>query len=405
MKVSKRILLFLLIPVVHAVFFYFIYDFKIIQDEYFHFNQISRYLAGDYSLNPAMTTLPGYHILVAAILKIIHSDSLANARLITFVLNLSSIAAFYLTVNLLDRKSAVIKTLQFSFFPLVFPYFSLVYTDIFSISMVLFSFYFILIRRYNLSGIMGIASLLVRQNNVIWLVFFLISSYIRENGNNFHLINIFKHLKKSWLLASAVVTFVVFAVIHKGFSLGVQEMFPVKLFNMGNIYLLLFIFFVLFLPENILRLKKISWNLKGWRNFLILAGAGFIFFMKTMVNTHPFNQTWWFIHNYLIILFNSTLHWKIIYYLVIITSLVILKSTELIQKGFVILYPLVVLSLLPFWMVEYRYYMIPFTLFILFAKAQTPAKKIICHGVSRLVSQKNGTACSLISRSTNTLWK
>ncbi|HLD03973.1 MAG TPA: hypothetical protein VJC17_04330, partial [Candidatus Dojkabacteria bacterium] len=47
-------------------------------------------------------------------------------------------------------------------------------------------------------------------------------------------------------------------------------------------------------------------------------------------------------------------------------------STELIQKGFVILYPLVVLSLLPFWMVEYRYYMIPFTLFILFAKAQTP---------------------------------
>jgi alpha-1,2-glucosyltransferase len=42
------------------------------------------------------------------------------------------------------------------------------------------------------------------------------------------------------------------------------------------------------------------------------------------------------------------------------------------QKAFLLLYPATVLALLPIWMIEQRYYLAPFTLFLLFRKAEAP---------------------------------
>ena len=138
MKYFKEVIVLLaFILTIQIVVFLLFKDFRIIQDEYYHFNQIYRYLSGDYSLNPALTTIPGYHVLIATVLRIFQTNSLGAARLVSFIISLSSIIIFYLLAEHIDRKSSGIKTLQYSFFPLALPLFPLVYTDIFSMTLVL----------------------------------------------------------------------------------------------------------------------------------------------------------------------------------------------------------------------------------------------------------------------------
>jgi len=107
-----------------------------------------------------------------------------------------------------------------------------------------------------LAGLIGIASIIVRQNNIIWLFFIFILIYALEN-NSFNKYSLKAHLKKSWIFLLGFLAFLIFAILNKGIAIGDKESHPLASLHFSNIYFMLFLFFFLFLPLNLSNLKKI----------------------------------------------------------------------------------------------------------------------------------------------------
>lgn len=377
---DKRILFWLFIVGIYLIIFLFIKDFRIVQDEYYHFNQIQRFVAGDVTLNPALTTIPGYHLLMATVIRIFQTDTLIFIRLINSILGLWTVVLFYILAKLIDRKHAVLKTIQFAFFPLVVPFMFLVYTDIFSLGLLLATFYLVYKGRFNQAGFTGLLSLLVRQNNVVWLVFYLCLIYLEIHGNSFHWKKAVQYLKQSWFLLLDILLFMLFILWHKGFSLGNEQMHPVSFFKMGNVYLILFLFAFLFLPYMISSIGKVIREIriigpirliKKYKIVLLMAPFLILFPAFTFVNDHPYNWTWWFLHNFFLVFFTADIFRKLIFFTIVTISLYALGVMKLEKKSFYLLYPFTVLFLAPSWLIEARYYIVPFIFFILFKKEQS----------------------------------
>ncbi len=333
-------------------------------DERDHRDQITRFLQGEKSLYPLLTTIPGYHLILAMLLKPFPNPTLPLARTLTFVFSLLSILVFFLIVKKIDPASVSTKTLQYAFFPILFPFFFLIYTDVFSLLLVLTALFFALRKSYNLAAFMGIASIAVRQNNILWLLFLFIFMYTQEYST----INkeaIKNHLKKSWLFLLGFLAFAIFLFINQGIAIGDRTGHPGGIF-FGNIYFLLFLFFFLLLPYNLASLLKIIEKIKQNKKIILLLAVFLVFYLFTFKNTHPYNQEAYnfFLRNQILNFFTSSLFLKILFFLPIAYSMLSLSTTKLPSKACYLIYPTTILYLLPSWLIEQRYYLIPLALFL-----------------------------------------
>lgn len=368
---SKKIIPWVLIMATYFLIFFFFKDFRLVQDEYYHYNQIERFIIGESSINPALTTLPGYHLLMATFIKIFQINTLAFVRLLNVIFGLLTVGIFYKVVKIIDPKHAVHKTLQLAFFPLTLPFVFLVYTDILSLGLLLVAFYFIQKKQYGFTGVVGLISLLIRQNNVIWLLFYCAIAYVQDYGFSLHREKLVSWVKKVWVILLDVVLFILFSLWHGGFALGDESMHPVSIFHPGNIYLLLFLFALLFWPSVV---GNLSAGLKAFRpkKMLLLLIPFFVMIPAvTFVNDHPFNSPWWFLHNFFLVFFTADIFRKLLFFTIVTISLYALGLVRLEKKSFYLLYPFTVLFLLPSWLIEARYSIVPFCFFILFKKEQS----------------------------------
>ncbi len=164
-------------------------------DELIHYQTIKDFT--DWNLSDQTflrdAKLPGYPAAIAFFRKIFGAETIFETRIINFLISSFCIYIFYLISKLIDSKNSRIKTLQFFLFPLVFVFLFLLYTDILSLLLILLSFYLILKDRNTLSGIPAILSILVRQNNVIW-VFFLSLLILKKHKGSISL-----YFKNSWI--------------------------------------------------------------------------------------------------------------------------------------------------------------------------------------------------------------
>ncbi|HKR03275.1 MAG TPA: hypothetical protein VJY62_01460, partial [Bacteroidia bacterium] len=132
----------------------------------------------------------------------------------------------------------------------------------------------------------------------------------------------------------------------------------------------LFLFFFLLAPLNISNFEKILMLINKRKS--IIAGIAFFYllFILTFSNDHPFNYQWgnYYLRNAVLIFFNSSWLHKTIFFIFVIYSVLSLCVTELKSKSFYLYYLFTFLFLLPSWLIEQRYYFIPFTLFLLFKK-------------------------------------
>ena len=172
----------------HLLFFFLIRDHGMMMDEHYHYRQIVRFIGGDFTPDPELPMIPGYHYVISGIGKIFnlleHSyyGAVSYFRFISLIISLGIIPVFYLVARIKDEKSAIIRTLQFSFFPLVSPFFFLIYTDLPSLLLMLGAFYLMLKKRMFWGVILASFNIYLRQNNIIWLMFFYVYFYVRENG-------------------------------------------------------------------------------------------------------------------------------------------------------------------------------------------------------------------------------
>lgn len=347
-------------------------DKNLHSDESAHLDQINLFHKGQLTLNPILTTIPGYHLLIATLSETISQPSLAYYRLLTTLLSLISIIVFYITAKKIDSKNKENTLLQYIFLPILFPFFFLLYTDALSLTLVILSFLFVLNKKYDLSAIASLSSILVRQNNIVWSLFLFTLIYFQEN-RKIKFKNIISHLKNNFIYLITFFLFAVFIILNKGIAIGDKQAHPAGIFNLGNIYFILFIFAIIFLPFNLYKSKEIFKKINKNKKILVYILICLAFYLLTFKNTHPYNQSGYdfFLRNKILLFFTSSLLLKALFFIPIAYSCFSLSVTKLKNKNLYLLYPFTILYLLPSWLIEQRYYLIPFAFFILFAKRES----------------------------------
>ncbi len=369
-----------------AVFWYF----RILGpqgDEHLHQDQILRFARGDFSMNPDITQIPGYHAMIAAVEAAVQRYSLFSTRLASLGVSFLSVLVFFGFSASLDRKGTAMRTMQYVLLPILTPYFALAYTDTASLLFVLIAFWLAEHRRVTLAGIAGAAAILIRQTNIVWLLCLLLfltweGEYLRyadavrkslENWWDVHVrFYIRKHaawrwLQEYWIYLLIFLGFAAFAVVnHGGIALGDQGAHPFPSFHLGNAYFCLLAACCLFLPLHIANLPRIAALLRKRTWLLALLPLGYAFYMLTFVNDHPNNQLDYFLRNKILMFSTSSLLWKSVFFVPTAFATLSLAVTRLKRPSHYLLYPVTVLALIPSWLIEQRYFLVPFALFLAF---------------------------------------
>jgi alpha-1,2-glucosyltransferase len=363
-------------------------NYSFFGDEGAHFAQLSLYQSGQYGrVHESLTMLPGYHVVLGLLSALAGIHTLNFYRLVNIGFSLLSVAVFSKVLSIVHPKAGVARIAQYAFLPILFPYFFLLYTDAFSLLIVLLAFWALLRGRYAAAGIAGIASMAVRQNNVVWLLFFFLAFLWIELPGFLSMIPprlrndrvrtfIAAHPTRvtSWTLLGGTAIFVLgfglfvaFVVWNGGVAIGDKDKHPFPSFHLGNVYFCLFVAFFMFLPLHLANVRLIAGRLRSSRLLLPALVAFFLVYMLTFSNDHVYNQGLdsLFIHNRILAYFNQTLTLKALFFLPVACSFLSFAVTPLVRPFGVLLVPITVLYLLPSWLIEHRYYLIPFTLFLL----------------------------------------
>ena len=354
---------------------------ELLNDEIMHFEQIEGIMKGDLTQKIAITMIPGFHYLIAFISKLIGDPTIASMRAINLIISLFCIIIFFLCARKITKDQYLIKTIQFVFLPVLFPFIFLIYTDPLALLLFLISLYALLAKKYHLSGLIASLSLLIRQDSIIWLVFLFFLVLLREFEGKIVLRRINEIIDKTWVYILGIEIFFVFFIVNRGIAMGDRLMHPAFQAHTENVFFLLFLFFFLLLPFNILNFKKIIQLIKEKPWIIALLVLVFIGYLFTFKSTHPYNNGLWvdyYLRNRLIIFFTSSLALKTVFFLPMAYSILSLAVTKFYQKNIpFLLYYFGIAFLLFHWLIDPRYYIVPFAIFLLFRKGESQKTEII----------------------------
>lgn len=370
--------------------FYYMSDARKLSDESFNFRQITRFLNDNWSLEPGMNAIPGYQALVALVMKAFGKRGIFSARLISTGISYAGVLVFYLLTWKLYGRPSLVKTLQFALFPLLFPFFPLVYMDILGLVLVLLAFYLVLWRRYTLAGLVGMLSILARSNNIAWFAFLLVWIVYEHYGWDWRALlqTPLKFIRLTWSYWFGMAAFATFLLVNQGIALSDRSMQPLFKFSLGNLYFDLLLFAFLFLPLNIANLRPILLSLRKKKWLLPALLLLFAIYFFTFRSDHPFNlaEPDYYPRNQLLILTRDSNLWRVVFFLPVAFGLLALGVARLRQQRFYWLYPFTLLGLLPFWLIEPRYAFVPFSLWILFKEEQSPLVEWLTIGLYALLA-------------------
>ncbi|KAJ9109070.1 hypothetical protein QFC21_000397 [Naganishia friedmannii] len=152
-------------------------------DEIFHIPQAQQYCLGEFAKwDPSITTPPGLYLLSTALSWTVRHTCdrgflrCTNVLLAATVLPWSVVGILHAT----HRHAALWEVLAISCFPLVTFFSLLYYTDVGSTAFVILGYWAAQEKRYVWSAFAGLASLLFRQTNVVWIAFTAATSILKE---------------------------------------------------------------------------------------------------------------------------------------------------------------------------------------------------------------------------------
>lgn len=335
-------------------------DNRLMSDEIVHFRQIARFVSYDFFIEPSPAMLPGFHVVVAWCAWLTGWTSVAGVRTLSFLIAVATVGVFHLLARQATPDIAVTRTLQFAFLPILFPFFFLIYTDVLSLLLVLTMMLCDLRGRHAFGGVAGLLACLVRQNNIIWVAFSALVSYADKRRRLPH-----AGLARYWVHGATMVLFGAFVIVHGGVAFGGAGHQVPRIIHLTNVFFLLFVVSLLFWPAFVARRHAIAALLRQRRTWLVLTvlfGAYWVGF----VNDHPWNNLGirYFLRNAALVFFSSSVPLKLVFFVPVAFAVLGLWATPLRRPGW-LLYATTALSLVPLWLVEQRYYLIPLTLFLL----------------------------------------
>ncbi len=366
-KIPRASIFFLVTGILLTVSFLLTRNIPQVADENVHYRQILNTLENrPFTLDPYTVMIPGYHWTVALPSFFLHDVRGATLRLTTTVLSFFTILAFFLVARKIDKDSAVRRSYVFLLFPIIVPFYSLLYTDIYSMMFIFLALLLALDHRLWLSGIVGILGLLVRQNNIVWLALIALIAYGESYYPQHRWKDVRRWIANFFFFFLAAVLIIAFVIWNKGLVLGDHRHQSFCL-NFNNLFFHLFLFFFLFLPFNISNFPKIMVFLKQQKLMILVLAEVFLGFLLFFRADHPYNQFARFLHNWILwAMARPPLITRCFCFLPIAYSILSLCVTPLRRRSFYLLYPFTVLGLLPNAVIEIRYAFIPYALFILF---------------------------------------
>jgi len=351
-------------------------DTSFFGDEGYHQAQIDLFLGREWKMSGSLTTIPGMHALTALLSFVIGERSLAFMR---FLVALTSIVGVFLTwkiAKILTPTIAPLRTLQVILFPILFPFFPLLYTDAVALTLVLGGLLLFLRKRYLLSLFLVATSVLVRQNSFVWLGCFGVAWLIEEHGRTLRQLTIDvwnrrlraamrKCITIVWSVRSMLiflfllvcaVAFGTFVVLNGGIAIGDQTSHPFPGVHSGNIFFGLFLTTVFFLPTMVASWRDMLHVLRTRWMIPVLVGL-FILYMLTFNNSHWYNQGLdsVFLRNRVLSFIAQSPEMKTVAFLTIALGFIFLARTALTRPWNVLLYPFAVIGWVREWLSQKRW--------------------------------------------------
>jgi alpha-1,2-glucosyltransferase len=336
-------------------------------DEADHFGQIALFLRGDWRLLPELTTIPGYHATVAAIMRMFGASSLDAARLVNAAFGLLAVGGFHALRRLVWPGTETLATAQMLVLPILVPLFFVVYTDMFALALLLWALWASVARRHFLSGLLLTVLVGVRQHEVIWAGFAALlaigASTAAWNPRDWK-----AWLATAWPYAMPLACFLAFWYCNGSISLSQGEalLHPDLSLHMGNLY-----FFVLvtgmLMPLHVLAgLRDFTMKLRQqpWIAFLpLLVFVGFWFGFRA---DHPYNTgyPWYYLHNRLPVAIDHQPLVRLFAAAIVAATVCGLAWTRLRPAAAYWLYAAGALFLAASWLVELRYALVPLVIWL-----------------------------------------
>lgn len=358
--------LLLLIGALGIVWGYFLFqECPLRVDEGIHYQQITRFVNGDWTLEPKLTTIPGFHLAVGVILHLFGDYSIQAARQAQLLMSCILLLCLWRSLpRSLSRDDKQLLFLHIIFCPIVFPFLFLLYTDFLSLGLVLISLLLFRDGKFVRAGILGGLAILVRQNNVVWLFYGACLGFW-ENWKGM------APRRLIWAnipAAFGLLGFVVFLVWNGGVALGDRGMHPTGVISVRNI-----VFACCLVPALFPVYFIDAWRRLIVSRRLLLIGLIALVLLIFMIPhglspLHPYNviAPEIFLRNRLLLFFHENL-WTVSLLLIgAVLGSGVFVGSRLQSVLLYTLYPASVVFWMPSGLIEQRYYLIPFSLFLLF---------------------------------------
>ena len=271
---------------------------------------------------------------------------------------------FWSLVRSFEPQVSTMRTLQFVSFPLLFPFWFLIYTDVYALMWLLLAILALTRDRVHVSGILMIVSVLVRQTYIVWLVLLglwtvTVAAPLRQLATR----------GASFGIGAGL--FLLFVMVNGGVAVGDQGSHPAFVFQTENLLFMLFCFFVMFLPLILSTLPQIARLPPALLVGVLLSSVGLYF--GTFRVDHPNNIGLnYFVRNALLETMTASTSAGVVTSVAIALAVLSLCVIRLRQPVQYLIYPFAALSVMPSWLIEQRYYLPAFALFMLFRESASP---------------------------------
>jgi alpha-1,2-glucosyltransferase len=345
-------------------------DMPSYSDEVYHVPQIQTFCDGHRELDSAITMLPGYHVLSAALATLTGDCSQHALRRLNMLWGLAATLIAFLILRASGSRAILSRTLSFHFLPVLFPYHFLVFTDIVALVPALLAVYCMLRKSWVAAGIIGTLSIGFRQTNVAVLLFLgmvCLAQHVRVRPL---LDSVVACAKQTWSCTLGLCGFALFVKLNHGVALGDRSSHAIGV-HLGNVFFAVFLAVLVALPIHVAQLRERARALRAaW--LLAALPAVYVVYMLTFKVDHPYNAIPNFVRNQLLMWAARGPLNKTLFFLPVALGLSSLWLTRFSRGAFWVLYPLAFLTLIPESLIEQRYAMLSVSLWMLLRRDTSP---------------------------------
>ena len=342
----------------------------IFTDELDHYSQIVLFRRGDFRVyTDYLTTIPGYHVLVAAILWLFRAESLDAARLVNAAFALIGIAGFHALRRHAWPGTETIATAQLLVLPILVPLFFLVYTDMLALALLVWATLATLKERHWISALLITALVGVRQNEVVWAGFLAaLAVWPLWSARGM----------QAWRdIASRVLPYCIPVAAFLGFwwwngsislSHGQSALHPDLRLHAGNLYFALFVAGVLLPLQALAGLRDFFARAKIRPWLLAIPILLFVAFWFGFRADNPYNAVFpdYYIRNGFLLAIDAEPWLRALVGIVVVLAACGLAFTRLRPAYAAWMYPFAALFLAASWLIEQRYALVPLVLWLAF---------------------------------------